>query len=128
MNILTNANFLIYAATHYDNPNCRSTEEFNEDLRRIKYVKKLTTRYVESGDLKERLILNHLIVLNNVFAPMILCRMLYLKMEEYQKYLKPFLVYMNIYQDRLYDVKKKGIIDLSLIPMDETIIEALRKL
>ena len=126
--LLTSENFLIYAAQHYNNLSCRDTEEFMEDLRRIKYVKKLTTRYIESGDLKERLILNHLIVLNNVFEPMVLCRILYLKMEEYQKYLKPFLIYMNIYQPRLYNVKKMGIIEMDNIPMDQKIVEALRKL
>jgi len=126
--LLTSGNFLLYAAKHYNNISCRDMEEFHEDLRRIKYIKKLTTRYIESGELKERLILNHLIVLNNVFEPVVLCRLLFLKMEEYMTYLKPFLIYMNVYQPRLYNVKKDGIIDLESIPMDQRIVEALRKL
>ena len=126
--VLTGANYLIYAASHYDNPSCKSTEEFMEDLRRIKYIKKLITRYVETGDLKERLILNHLIILSNVFAPIPLCRILFLKMEEYLKYIKPFLVHMSVWQDRLSNVKKTGFADMTLIPMDQTIINRLREL
>ena len=64
---LTDHNFLLFCAQHYDNSRYISTEEFVEDLNRIKYIKKLITRYVENGDLKERLILNHIIVLYNVF-------------------------------------------------------------
>jgi len=126
MQILTSKNFLIYAAQHYDNPTCQSTEEFQEDLRRIKYIKKLITKYIESGELKERLILNHLIVLSNVYKPIPLCRILYLKMEEYMKFTKPFLMFIGVWQERLYNIKKEGIIDTSLIPMDQLIIEKLR--
>jgi len=126
MEILTSKNFLVYAGRHYDNSTCQSTEEFYEDLRRIKYVKKLITKYVESGELKDRLILNHLIVLSNVYKPIPLCRILFLKMEEYMKYIKPFLLFIGVWQERLYNVKKEGIIDTSLIPMDQTIIDRLR--
>ena len=62
---LTEKNFLLFCASHYDNPQYYNTEDFMEDLNRIKYIKKLITRYVEKGELKERLILNHIIVLNN---------------------------------------------------------------
>ncbi len=126
MQILTTKNFLIYAAQHYENPTCQSTEEFQEDLRRIKYIKKLITKYIESGELKERLILNHLIVLSNVYKPIPLCRILFLKMEEYMKFTKPFLMFIGVWQERLYNIKKEGIIDTSLIPMDQLIIEKLR--
>ena len=125
--LLTTNNFLLYAAQHYNNPSCRDIDEFAEDLRRIKYTKKLITRAIESGDLKTRLILNHIIVLNNVFEPMVLCRIMYLKMQEYMPYLKPFFIYLNIYQPKIYNVKKEGVIDLDNIPMDERIIEDLRK-
>ena len=76
---LTDDNFLIYCAKHYDNPQCHSTEEFIEDLKRIKYIKKLITKYIESDELRERLIMNHLIVLNNVFGAEHLSKILYLK-------------------------------------------------
>lgn len=128
MDRLTDENFLIYAAKHYDNPHCHSTDEFLEDLKRIKYVKKLLTRYIDTKELKERLILNHLIVLNNVFGPPHLCRILYLKMRSYFEYLIPFLILINILPERLYNIRSERVIDLTEIPMDQTIVDALRKL
>lgn len=126
--VLTSANYMLYAAANYVNPSCKSTEEFHEDLRRIKYIKKLITRYIETDDLKERLILNHLIILGNMFAPTPLCRILYLKMEEYLPYIKPFLIHMSVWQDELFNVKKEGKIDTTLIAMNQEIIKKLRAL
>jgi len=123
---LTDENFLIYCAKHYDNPHCHSTEEFLEDIKRLKYIKKLITRYVESGDLKERLILNHIIILYNVFGAEHLARILYLKMESQYKYIKPFLVLLNIMPERLLNIKNEKIIDTNMISMDENIIKQLR--
>ena len=125
---LTDENFLIYCAKHYDNPQCHSTEEFLEDIKRIKYIKKLITRYVESGDLKERLILNHIIILYNVFGAEHLSRILYLKMKQQFKYIKPFLVLLNIMPERLLNIKEEKIIDTDMIPMEESIIKKLRLL
>jgi hypothetical protein len=123
---LTDENFVIYAAKHYDNPHCLSTDEFLEDLKRIKYIKKLLTRYIENSDLKERLILNHLIVLNNLFGAEHLCRILYLKMKSQFKYLKPFLILMNILPEKMYNIRDEKIIEIDMIPMDDRIIEVLR--
>ena len=123
---LTDENFLIYCARYYDNPQCHSTEEFLEDIKRIKYIKKLVTRYVENGDLKERLILNHLIILHNVFGAEKLCRILYLKMKPQYTYIKPFLVMLNIMPERLTNIKDEKIIDTHLIPMDDNIVKVLR--
>lgn len=125
---LTDDNFLIYAAKYYDNPQCQSTEEFIEDLKRIKYIKKLITRYIENGDLKDRLILNHLIVLNNLFGSDHLCRILYLKIKNQFNYIKPFLILLNILPEKLYNIKEEKIIDMSVILMDDKIIKVLRKL
>lgn len=125
--ILSDDNFLMYCAKHYDNPQCHSTEEFIEDLKRIKYIKKLITRYVENGELKERLILNHLIILYNVFGPEHLCRILYLKMKPQFKYLKPFLILLNVLPKKIYNVRDEFIIDTDEIVMDEKIIISLRK-
>jgi hypothetical protein len=125
---LNDDNFLIYCAHNYENPQCLSTEEFFEDLKRIKYIKKLITRYVENGELKERLILNHLTILYNVFGPEHLCRILYLKMKPQFKYIKPFLVLLNILPERIYNVKDEKAIVTDIIPMDETIIKTLREL
>lgn len=125
---LTEDNFLIYAAKHYDNPQCHSTEEFLEDLKRIKYIKKLITRYIDSGELKERLILNHLIVLSNLFPPDPLCRILFLKMKQQMRYVKPFLLLLNILPERIYNVGEFAVVETDLIPIDEKIVEALRAL
>ena len=123
---MTDENFLIYCAKHYNNPHCHSTEEFLEDLKRIKYIKKLITRYVESGDLKERLILNHIIILYNVFGAEHLPRILYLKMKKQFSFLKPFLVMMNIMPNKIFYINDEEIIDTDLISLDKTIVEALR--
>jgi len=61
-------NFVLYAAKHYDNPGCESIEEFHDDLNRFKYIKRLFTKYQETGEIKERLVLNHLIALYNLFG------------------------------------------------------------
>lgn len=125
---LTEKNFLLYCASHYDNVQYVSTEEFIEDLNRIKYIKKLITRYVENDDLKERLILNHIIILNNCFGPDALCKILYLKLKDQMKYIKPFLVLLNILSEKIYNVNDEAIIDTNLIDMDINIINKLRKI
>jgi hypothetical protein len=124
---LTDKNFLVYAAKHYENPQYYSTEDFIEDLNRIKYIKKLITRYIESGDLKERLILNHIIILNNCFGPEALSRILYLKLKPQMKYVKPFLVLLEILQEKIYNINDETIVYTDTIEMDETIVAKLRK-
>jgi hypothetical protein len=126
---LDDSNFLLFCAKNYDNAHCHDTEEFYEDLRRIKYIKKLITRYIVTGDLKERLILNHIIILQNVFGSQALCKIIFLKMESQLKYIKPFLVMLNIMPERVYNVGKDGKTYITdEIDMDPTIIEALRKI
>lgn len=124
---LTEENFILYCAQCYDNSKYVSTEDFFEDIDRLKYIKKLITRYVESGDLRERLILNHIIILNNCFGPEALCKILYLKLNPQMKYIKPFLVLLNILPEKLYNVNEKDVIDTNLIEMDPVIIDKLRK-
>ena len=126
--ILTDSNFLLYAIKHYNNPCCTNTEEWADDVRRIKYVKKLITRYVETGELKERLILNHLIVLSNIYQPEPLCRILWLKMENQFSYIKPFLLMIGCLVDYILNVKIEQKIETEDIPMDQGIIVALRKI
>ena len=91
---LTSRNFKLFAANHYNNPECISVEEFIEDVSRFKYLKRLLKRYEQSGDLQERLILNHLIVIYNVFG-VDATNMLFLKLHEFHSYLKPFVEYLN---------------------------------
>jgi len=126
--VLTEKNFLLYCAKNYDNPTCHSTKEFEEDVRRIKYIKKLLTRYKETGELKERLILNHMIVLNNIFPVEPLCRILFLKMEDNFHLVKPFLLLLNCLVGNILNVKSTRNVDTDTIAMDQGIIEALRKI
>lgn len=127
MDKLTEDNFVLYCAQHYDNSRYTSTDEFMNDLSRLKYIKKLITRYLQNGDLKERLILNHIIILNNCFGPQALNKILYLKLKEQMKYVKPFLILLQILPDHIYDVGDESIIDTTLIEMDPIIINKLRE-
>jgi hypothetical protein len=106
--ILTESNFILYAAAHYNNPQCYDIEEFNEDLKRFKYVKRLINKYIEYGDLKERLILNHIIALNNVFNPSVIAKMLFVKLEGYEEYLLPFLNLLGCVPMVIYGVGAKN--------------------
>jgi hypothetical protein len=92
---LDESNALLYAAKHYDNPNCFDTVEFYEDLNRFKYIKRLLNKYQESGDLKEQLIINHLTIIYNVFGVEAGTRLLFLKLRSYWTYIKPFLTLMG---------------------------------
>jgi hypothetical protein len=122
-------NFLLYAAKHYDNPQCYDTVEFYDDLKRFKYIKRLLNRYVEEGDLKERLILNHIIVLNNVFGPSATVKMLFLKCNGMEPYLKPFLVFLNLLPEKIENIGiENRTINTNEIKMDEKILEELRKI
>jgi len=127
MNIddLNEANALLYAANHYDNPHFFDTIEFYEDLSRFKYLKKLFSRYEESGEINERLVLNHLTIIYNVFGVEATTRLLFLKMDNYGKYLKPFLLLLNYLPDIIYNVEGRNII-ASDIFMDPGIVDKLR--
>ena len=118
-------NFILFAAKHYDNPQCYDSEEFYDDLKRFKYLKRLFGKYEESGELRERLILNHLIILYNVFGD-VTTKMLFYKLEEYYSYLLPFMVLLH----RLPDKVSIGNITVytSDITMDMHIVEVLRKI
>ena len=113
---LNEDNFVLFAMKHYDNPQCTSTQEFEDDLQRFKYLRKLFNRY-ENGDLQHRLILNHIIVLANVFGIENVVPMLYFKLgEKHHNTLRTFLVYLGYIYDTDYET-----------PFDEKIVEALRK-
>ena len=125
---LDESNFMLYAAKHYDNPQCFDTLEFYEDLSRFKYIKRLFNRYEESGELKERLILNHLIILYNVFGPAT-TKMLFFKLSDHLHLLKPFIVLLGFLPDKVtgVGVENKTIIS-SDISMDDNIVKLLRKI
>lgn len=94
---LTDNNFNLYAAQHYD---CLYPEpqEFSEDLKRIVYIKRLMNQYLSKGDLKERLIINHIIILTNMFGIHAIILLFY-KLPEYQSILKTFLTFLNMMPD-----------------------------
>ena len=122
MNIeLDDGNLLNYAMKHYDNPECKSIEEFQEDLTRTKYIKRLFRKYKSSGELKERLILNHIIIFYNVFGIEAATNILFFKIEdEFWPLLKTFLVYLDMFPEN--DAQKIK------IPLENTVIEVLRKI
>ena len=78
---ITDSNFLMYAIKNYHNPECCDMEEFNEDINRIKYIKRLLRRYNKTKELRERLILNHIIILGNLFTPKVASRILMFKLD-----------------------------------------------
>ena len=124
---LDETNFLLYAAKHYDNPHCYDTLEFYDDLNRFKYIKRLFNRYEESGELKERLIVNHLTVLYNIFGAEPATRMLFLKLKDHYHFLKPFLVLMGYMPEVVRGIgfENESVIS-SDIHMDEKIVSILR--
>jgi hypothetical protein len=129
MDKLDEFNFLLYAAKHYDNPQCYDTVEFYDDLKRIKYIKRLLNRYIEEGDLKERLVLNHIIILNNVFGPAATVKMLFLKCKGLESQLKSFLIFLNILPDKVENIGiENRTINTKEISHDEKILEELRKI
>ena len=93
---LTNDNIVMFAIKHYDNPLCVDEKEFLDDMKRFKYLKRLFRKYDTSGELKVRLIVNHIIVLSNVFGVDATTTLLFFKIEvEHWSLLKTFLVYLH---------------------------------
>jgi len=94
--ILNDKNIVIYQMRSYVNYNCHTLEEFTDDMKRFEYIKRLFYRYHNRGILKERLILNHLIVLYNVLDGEPCTRLLFFKIdEEYHYILKTFLLFID---------------------------------
>lgn len=110
---------MLFAAKNYNNTQCMTQDEFEEDLQRFKYIKRLFNRYETTGELSERLILNHLIVLYNVFGIKAANHMMFYKIDEKSwPILKSFLVYLNyLPEDQHVEV-----------PLDLNVVEALRKI
>lgn len=121
--ILSENTFLLFAAKHYENPHCHDETEFEEDLKRFQYLRKLFNKYKQTGDLKERLVLNHLIIIYNVFGPAA-TDMLFMKLEDYHECLKPFVVYLN-YMPVYIRYEGKNILSENILS-DDYITEILR--
>lgn len=124
-NDLNNENFLLYAIKAYDKPNCIMSE-FEEDVKRFDYLKRLIYRYKEYNDLQERLMINHIIILSNVFGPDCVARMLFYRLDENSyPIIKTILVFLNIMPDIVKGVKGKHIYS-SDIPLDNNLVHILR--
>ncbi len=116
---LTAKNFAAYAIKHYDDPQCEDMDDFYEDLRRFRYLKRLLFRYYQHDELRERLMLNHLICIFNVFGYDASMRMLKFKIKdvEYWSSIKTMLLYLG-YVEEGFEVE---------VPIDEKLAMTLRQ-
>ena len=116
---ITSDNVMMFAIKHYDNPQCEGEKEFHDDMKRFKYIKRLLRKYKDIGILKERLLLNHIIILNNLFTPEACVTLLLFKIQrEHWETLKSFLLYLNIIRnDELKNVRES-----------QKVLDILRKL
>ena len=125
---LNDDNFLMYAMREYNNMQCTDIEEFYDDLKKIKYIKRLFNSYRNNGQLKERLILNHFIIFYNVFTVTAGTRILFYKIEkDFWPMLKTFLIYLDRMPDRIDSIRGE-IILTSDIQLDDGIISRLRSI
>ena len=116
---ITNDNIIMFAIKHYDNPQCEGEREFYDDMKRFKYIKRLLRKHKDTGVLKERLLLNHIIVLNNLFGAEACVTLLLFKIQrEYWETLKSFLLFLNMIRED----------ELSQIEENFEVLEILRKL
>jgi hypothetical protein len=124
---LTNDNIMLYLVKAYDKPNCIMSE-FNDDMKRFNYLKRLFQRYRKYDELREQLVLNHLVVIYNVFGPEVAARALFFKIakEDYSA-LKTYLIFINCMPEKIRGVKGQDIIS-SDIPVDMKIAEVLRQI
>jgi len=124
---LNDDNFLMYAVKAYNSPHCIMSE-FEGDLKRTKYLKRLFRRYKVTKTLKERLILNHLILLYNVFGVEAATRILFFRIDV-QDYdvLKTFLIYLNYMPDRVRGINGKDIVSSDIL-IDMNVADILRKI
>ena len=124
---LTNENILLYLAKSYDKPNCIMSE-FKDDMKRFNYLKRLFRRYRKVEELREQLVINHLVVLYNVFGPEVATRLLFFKMskDDYPT-LKTYLLFLSCMPERVRGIKGQDIIS-SEIPVDMVVADSLRKI
>ena len=126
MNNLTDGNFTLFAARYYENPHCLTEEEFEDDLKRFRYLKRLFNKYKQTGELKDRLIINHFVVLYNVFHHRAATKMICLKLYDELSYVKPFLIMLGYWPDRIEGIDGKIVVD-SDISLDMNVTNTLRE-
>lgn len=116
---LTDDTLFLYAAKHYYKPQFSDAEEFFEDLKRFKYIKRLVNRYLETDEFPHRLLLNHIIVIFNVFGIKAALKMLEFRLDEkHWPVVKPILLYLSYIRNDQY----------TGISMDQNVVDFLRKL
>ena len=116
---ITSENVTMFAIKHYNNPQCEGEKEFYDDMKRFKYIKRLLRKYHDTGILKERLLLNHIIITKNLFGTEACVTLLLFKIQkEYWGTLKSFLLYLNMLkEDELLEIND-----------NEFVLAVLRKL
>ena len=124
---LTSENFMLYCMKAYDKPNMLLSE-FKDDMKRFNYLKRLFQRYRKYDELREQLVINHLVVLYNVFGPEVAVRSLFFKIskEDYSA-LKTYLIFLNLMPERVRGIKGHDIVS-SNISVDMKVAEALRQI
>tara|TARA_B100001964_G_scaffold128739_1_gene142357 strand:+ start:1289 stop:1687 length:399 start_codon:yes stop_codon:yes gene_type:complete len=123
---LNEGTFLMYSMKEYNNIQCVDIEEYYDDLKKIKYIKRLFNIYKNDGQLKERLILNHLITWYNVFSIQAGTRILFYKIEEhFWPMLKTFLIFLDRMPDKIESIRGKTILSTN-IKLDDGIVTRLR--
>ena len=109
--VLNDKNIDLYMMKAYENPHCVDMDEYYDDVKTFKYLKRLLNRYEKTGELKERLILNHLHLLYNVFGVTAATRILFFKIdEEFWSTLSTFLIYLNFMPDRVEGIRGETIL------------------
>lgn len=126
---VSDENAILYAAKVYENVQCLTETEFVEDFRRLDYVKRLCGRYLMTGAITPRLMLNHLVLLLNVFGVEATVRLVFLRCNEPKMYqvVKPFLLYLNVLPLVVVGVNGEDIYTES-IPLDTELLEQIRAL
>ena len=115
---LNDDNFLLFAIKYYDNPQCSTKDDFYEDLKRFKYIKRLLKKYIKSGELKTHLLLNHIIIIYNIFGDAGTPLLFYKLEKESWSSLKAILIFLNRIEEDA----------MSNVPIDEYCLAELHKI
>ena len=118
---LTEDNYVLFAIKYYDNPSAVTKEDFLDDLRRFKYIKRLINKYLKNGEVKLHLLLNHIIIVYNVFNEAATPLLFYKMDKEYWSIIKSIMILLERYPEVETETLKK-------IPINEQIIKELQSL
>ena len=118
---LTEDNYVLFAIKYYDNPSAVTKEDFLDDLRRFKYIKRLINKYLKNGEVKLHLLLNHILIVYNVFNEAATPLLFYKMDKEYWSIIKSIMIFLERYPQVETDTLKR-------IPINEQIIKELKSL